>query len=262
MPATTYTLLPTGDNGPQGTAKTFTVTPNGTYTGTITLTPTGDGAAGLSPIVLTWAASAAAKTATWTPTAAGAMSVGGTNSGGLANPDPATYTVDDITLPTVSAVTIVATPATDVQVSVLYADDVAIDGETIGDTNILITGPGSYSELVPFASADPTGDAIAVLAVYTIGMPITAGLYTVKLVADEVTDTAANAVVAQVLGTFVVLPDGVTYIGPYAVAADWSVVGPYPVGASTIGPYPVTLDHVGPYEITADHIGPYEIVTA
>lgn len=62
----------------------FTVTPNGPYTGTITITPAGGGLT--TPIVLTFAASATPQTFTITPTAPGTVTLTSTNSGGLADP--------------------------------------------------------------------------------------------------------------------------------------------------------------------------------
>ena len=86
--ATTYTLSgPTG--GTLNTASAnFTVTPNASYTGTITITPSGGGLS--TQIVLTFS-SAAAQTFTITPTAAGPVTLTATNSGSLTNPAALTY---------------------------------------------------------------------------------------------------------------------------------------------------------------------------
>ena len=53
----------------------FTVTPNNTFTGTVTISPTGAGSAGLTPINLTFATSSAPQTFTITPTATGTITL-------------------------------------------------------------------------------------------------------------------------------------------------------------------------------------------
>ncbi len=89
--ATAYTLTgPSG--GPPGVASTnFTVTPNGTYSGTITITPSGGGLS--SPIVKTFSSSAVAQTFTITPTIAGTVTLTPTNNGALTNPSNGSYIV-------------------------------------------------------------------------------------------------------------------------------------------------------------------------
>jgi hypothetical protein len=73
-------------NSPSGN---FTVTPLTSYTGTITITPSGGGLS--TPIVLTFSGSAAPQTFPITPTAPGTVTLTGTNSGTLTNPPPVTY---------------------------------------------------------------------------------------------------------------------------------------------------------------------------
>jgi len=80
--------------GPSGGAlnaasSNFTVTPNSTYNGTITITPSGGGLA--TPIVLTYSNSAAPQTFTITPTAVGPVTLTPSNSGSLANPSALSY---------------------------------------------------------------------------------------------------------------------------------------------------------------------------
>lgn len=68
----------------------FTITPNGTFTGTITVTPSGGGLS--TPIVKTFSGTSTPQTFTITPTVAGAVvTLTATNSGGLTNPAPVTY---------------------------------------------------------------------------------------------------------------------------------------------------------------------------
>jgi len=67
----------------------FTVVPNGTYTGTVTITPSGGGLS--TPVTLTFIGSRAAQTFSVTPTAAGTVTLTSANNGGLGNPSPVTY---------------------------------------------------------------------------------------------------------------------------------------------------------------------------
>jgi hypothetical protein len=88
-PAGSYTLTgPTG--GALNTASSnFTVTPNSTYNGSITITPSGGGLS--TAIVLTFSNSAASQTFTITPTAVGPVTLTPSNSGSLTNPAALTY---------------------------------------------------------------------------------------------------------------------------------------------------------------------------
>jgi hypothetical protein len=91
--ATTFTFTgPTSGNA-NTTSTNFTITPNNPYTGTITITPSGAAAAGLSPQVLNFSNSAVAQILTFTPTVAGTLTLTATNSGGLFNPTALTYIV-------------------------------------------------------------------------------------------------------------------------------------------------------------------------
>lgn len=89
IPATSYTFT-----GPSGGASNvasgvFTVTPNSTYTGTITVTPSGGGLS--TPVVLTFNSSFAAQTFTVTPTATGPVTLTPSNNGSLSNASPLSY---------------------------------------------------------------------------------------------------------------------------------------------------------------------------
>jgi hypothetical protein len=90
-PATRYTLTtPTPDSGMVGVASgLFGVAPNGVYTGTITITPSGGGLS--TPVVLTWTASSVPQTFSVTPTVAGTVTLTPANSGGLIDAGAVTY---------------------------------------------------------------------------------------------------------------------------------------------------------------------------
>jgi hypothetical protein len=89
--ATAYTVTtPTPDSGPVNTPSgNFTLQPNGPYTGTITITPSGGGLS--TPIVLTWANSSVPQTFAITPTVIGTVTLTLTNSGSLTDIGSLTY---------------------------------------------------------------------------------------------------------------------------------------------------------------------------
>jgi hypothetical protein len=89
--ATAYTVTaPTPASGLVNTASgNFTVQPNGPYTGTITIAPSGGGLS--TPMVLTWANSSAPQTFTITPTVIGTVTLTLTNSESLTDMGSLTY---------------------------------------------------------------------------------------------------------------------------------------------------------------------------
>jgi hypothetical protein len=92
-PAATGFLFTGPSSGNVNSASSnFTVTPDNPYTGTITITPTGTGSAGLTAKVLTFSNSNTAQSFSFTPTVAGNISLIPTNSGTLANPANLVYT--------------------------------------------------------------------------------------------------------------------------------------------------------------------------
>jgi Domain of unknown function (DUF4347)/NPCBM/NEW2 domain/Glucose / Sorbosone dehydrogenase/FG-GAP-like repeat/Calx-beta domain len=92
--------------------------------------------------------------------------------------------------------------------TVTYNDDVAVNSSTLDSTDLLITGPNSYSQLATFVSATPSTNGSPLTATYRITPPAGAwdanetGTYTVALQGNQVSDTSNNAVVATTLGTF------------------------------------------------------------
>lgn len=96
VPATTFTFTGPSSGSVRSASTNFTVTPNSTYNGTITITPTGVGSTGLSPTVLTFNLSSAAQTFTITPLASGAITLTPTNSNGITNPANKTYTASAV----------------------------------------------------------------------------------------------------------------------------------------------------------------------
>ncbi len=96
--ATSFTLIaPSPASGyAQNASQNFSVQPNGNYTGSITVTPSGGGLS--TPIVLNYSASSASQAFQITPTSAGTVTLTPTNSGSLTNPSPVTYTSNAQTL--------------------------------------------------------------------------------------------------------------------------------------------------------------------
>ncbi len=87
--ATSFTI-----NGPPSgmvgqLSSPFTITPNGQYSGTITITPAGCGLS--TPVVLTFSSSTSSQTFHLTPALTGTVTLTPSNNGGLVNPSPRTY---------------------------------------------------------------------------------------------------------------------------------------------------------------------------
>lgn len=91
-PASSFTFTGPSGGAVRSASTVFTITPNSTYLGTVTITPTGAGSTGLTPTTLTWNLSSAAQTFTITPLDAGAITLTCTNSNGISNPTALVYT--------------------------------------------------------------------------------------------------------------------------------------------------------------------------
>jgi probable HAF family extracellular repeat protein len=92
---------------------------------------------------------------------------------------------------------------------VTYTDDTAIDAGSLGTGDLLVTGPNGYSQFARFVDSGLTDDrrlSVTYQILATDGLWDFAdnGLYTISIVAGEVTDTSGNAVAAGELDTFVV----------------------------------------------------------
>ncbi len=87
--------------------------------------------------------------------------------------------------------------------SVTYSDDVAVKASTIEDGNVVVTGPGGYSQVATLVSA-ASGDSSTIVAQYRVTAPTVNGTYTVSVGSTPVTDTSNNPIAAATLGTFTV----------------------------------------------------------
>ena len=92
--------------------------------------------------------------------------------------------------------------------TVTFSDNTAIDVSTLDNSDVLVTGPNSFSQVATFVSVDVNTDGTPRTATYQLNAPNVTwestdnGTYTVDLVADQVSDTSANAAIASTLGTF------------------------------------------------------------
>jgi len=94
--ANTFSLTGPSSGNLNSPSTSFTVTPNNPFTGTVTITASGTGSAGLSAKVLTFSNSSVAQTFTITPTVAGSITLTATNNSTLSNPANLTYNVNAV----------------------------------------------------------------------------------------------------------------------------------------------------------------------
>ena len=92
--------------------------------------------------------------------------------------------------------------------SVTYTDDTAVRLASLDFTDLLVTGPNGYSNLVEFIGADLPMDGSPMTGSYSIPAPSGVwdfadnGTYTVTLQAGAVEDTLNNATPEAILGSF------------------------------------------------------------
>lgn len=138
--ASTFTLTgPSG--GIVGVPSTvFTVTPNGSFTGSVTPSA-GAGGGSFSPSSLSWINDNSPKTFTYTPVTSGAKTISITNSGALTNPSPLSYVVSDANATAFS----LTGPSTGVVGMPSTSFTVTPNGNYIGTVTPVATGGGSFS---------------------------------------------------------------------------------------------------------------------
>ncbi|MDB9524843.1 cadherin-like domain-containing protein, partial [Oscillatoria sp. CS-180] len=94
--------------------------------------------------------------------------------------------------------------------NVAYSDDRAVNISSLDDQDVEVIDENGQSIPVTFISADTPSNGSPLVATYAIQAPGGAwdesdnGTYSVRQIADQVTDTAENAVAAGFLGSFVV----------------------------------------------------------
>jgi PA14 domain/Glucose / Sorbosone dehydrogenase/Calx-beta domain len=92
--------------------------------------------------------------------------------------------------------------------NVTYSDDTAINTTSLDDNDILVTGPGSFSQLATLVSVDTSSNGTPRTATYRINTPggswngADNGTYTITLQANQVSDTSGNFALNRSLGSF------------------------------------------------------------
>lgn len=126
--ATSFLFVGPSSGNVNSASANFTVTPNNPYTGTITITPSGVGSAGLSATVLTFTSSSTAKTFTITPTISGSITLTPSNNGSLTNAANITYTANAV-VP--GAPTSIVASAGNASASITFLAPTSIGGSVI-----------------------------------------------------------------------------------------------------------------------------------
>jgi hypothetical protein len=211
--AASFTLTgPTG--GAINSASTnFTVTPNGPYTGTITITPSGGGLS--TPIILTFSGSAVAQTFTITPTAVGPVALTATNNGLLTNPGALSYATPPLA-PTIGIAT--AGPGS---ASVAFTAPVNTGGATITlytATCGAVTGTGASSPVTVSGLTSGTAYTCTVTATNSAGVSAASSASNqITIPATGFTFTGpTGGAINSVSGNFTVTPNAV-YTGTFTV---------------------------------------------
>jgi hypothetical protein len=130
-----------------------------------------------------------------------------------------------------------------------YSDNAAINWSSLGNSNLLVTGPNGFSQLATLIATNSDSDASLIVATYRITVPSGAwtsdynGTYTITLQANQVTDTSGNPAASNVLGTFnVSVPPPPDYSGNDRFTAR-------NIGTFTPGRTSVYRDSVGPSDV-------------
>ena len=151
----------------------------------------------------------------------------------------------DTTRPTatLSALNVSTAGATGYAFSVRYDDNVSVNAATFGTGDVVVTGPGGYSQTATYLYPVAAGNGTPRSAVYQIIPPggtwdaADNGTYTVTMQSGQVSDTSGYFVSAGTIGTFQVsigtttaTPTSLTISGPSSVAE--SQTGQYSASAA------------------------------
>ena len=85
--------------------------------------------------------------------------------------------------------------------TVTYSDNVSINASTLDNNNLVVTGPGGYSQTATLVSTHLL-DSAKLSAVYSVPAPSVDGSYTISTGADAVMDVSSNPLPAGVVGAF------------------------------------------------------------
>jgi hypothetical protein len=91
---------------------------------------------------------------------------------------------------------------------VTFTDNLAVARASLGNGDVIATGPGGFSQAATLEGVSPAGDGTPLAATFRITAPggswnsADNGSYTLALVAGAVADTAGNQAVAATIGSF------------------------------------------------------------
>ena len=229
--ASAYTFVGPSSGNVGSASTNFTVTPNGPYTGTITLTPTGG--FGLSPTILTFSNSATPQTFTITPTAAGSITLTPTNNGSLTDASPLTYSSNATVSGQPTAVS--AATSTPNQATITFTAPGFTGGSSI-IYYLASSTPGNFTGV----SMGPSSGSIVVSGL-TNGTSYTFAAYAVNAIGTSTPSSASNAVIP------IGLPGAPTGVIATAGNTQASVTfsAPGVTGGSSITGYTVTSNPSG-----------------
>jgi parallel beta-helix repeat protein len=201
--ATAYTFTGPTSGNVNTASSNFTVTPNNLYSGTITITPTGPGSAGISAKVLTFSNSSAAQTFTINPTVAGSITLTGTNSGTLTNSSSLTYTATAI-LP--GAPTSVVATGGNATATVAFVAPASNGGSAITGYTVTSIPAGGTDIHAGSTSLNHTITGLTNGTSYTFTVKATnsVGTSVVSSVSNSVIPTAPKDITSPVVSAFII----------------------------------------------------------
>jgi hypothetical protein len=126
---------------------------------------------------------------------------GGNNGGGsTSDTTPPTATVASVGTPTIDTTTL--------SFVVDFSDDVSLNTNSIATGDIIVTGPGNFSQVATLISGPSSSSATAATATFQITAPggfftdADNGNYTISLDDGTLLDTAGNVAAAATIGSF------------------------------------------------------------
>ncbi len=120
------------------------------------------------------------------------------------------------TLTTAPTVTEVSSSPYDFTVT--YGDNFGVNASTLSDSNLVVTGPGGYSQTATLVTTGLTNNT-TLAATYSVPTPVTDGTYTVTANANSVFNVSSLALAAGAVGTFTVsIP--IDAVAPTATLSD------------------------------------------
>ncbi len=141
--------------------------------------------------------------------------------------------IGDATAPVIASITAPPVNAAGNQneaVTVVYTDDVAVDFNSIGLTDLTVNGPGGSRNAASVATS-PSANAKTITATYQVAAPAGGwdaaqdGSYTISIGAGSVTDTSNNGIAAGGANFTVGIADSTAPVASSVSAPNISVIG-------------------------------------